>query len=283
MNRNKKGSKAPKKPKGQKKPNNSLTSYAAAAVSSSLSQRITFSGGARDGNLKITFRLPIAQIGNSGTTANGGLLYPGGNYTTGVIVNSDSLYDPVVANVYSYWQSVGLNLMAECFSRYKTSGRCKFVYCPQSSSTSTDRLVFGFSSDPQHPLIIQAGSVPTTQANLLGLRESIPFAPWNEWEMSVHVDTLQKYVFSSNEDAADLRLTGFGSMGCVGLSSIVSPTVYGVLYLEGSFEFEDMNPLVVLTSSPPYLKKSRKVKNHNVDDVKEDEVFVKASSSALRK
>jgi len=273
MNRNKKGAKkAPKNSKvsqpSQPQNRGIAHMYAPAAVSSSLRSYVKFSSGTRDGSLCASFRLPLCQIGNAGTTGNSysGLLASSGGYTSSLGLHVDAV-DSTNAT-FSYWQSPGVNLIAECFSRYQVrGGKGRFVYCPQSTSASTDRLVFAFSSDPDHPLIYNGGSALTTQTNLLGLAESIPFAPWNEWSMDVHLDGLQKYVASvasSSLDTTERRLTALGIFGCQGTSAQTTAAVYGVLYFECTVCFEDMNPLVVLTGTPTSVRRQKKMRSVEV-------------------
>jgi len=262
MNRNKKGqvghNQPRKKSNGSKAQGKAASSglvrtMVGAAVSSSIRSTYSFGPGSKPGSLRMNYRVPLVQLGNDGT-AGLGILRPDGFYCSSVGVHADCIDNQ--NTVFNYWQSPAVNLIAESFSRYKNLG-LTLEYCPQSTTVVADRLVLGFSSDPDHPLLFPS----TTTTELLALSDSVPFAPWNEFRMPVHVDSTEKYIASVSSTALDTterRLTAMGILGCTALTSVTAPAVYGVLYATGSVEFLDLNPLVVVTGTPSYLRRRLK-------------------------
>jgi hypothetical protein len=229
----------------------------AAGYSSSLRNIVRFGRGSEEGSMRVEFCVPIVQIGNSGVTGNFGLKYANGDYQAVAGLGPSGLLTNTSSAGPDYWQNSAINSISQAFSRYSTR-KLRFEYRPQSTSTQADQLVFGFASDPMNPLLgLAAGA--TTADNLLGLSESIPFAPWNAWSLPVRHDAAMKYLDqTSDTTASGTRFTQAGAFGCVAENTaVVTPVTYGVLYLCGEFDFHDLNPIVLLSGTDPGRQRRR--------------------------
>jgi hypothetical protein len=240
----------------------STSGTVAAGYSSSLRNIVRFGRGSTEDSMRVEFCVPVCQIGNSGTSGNYALKYADGTFNSlaGLVPSGLS---PTWDHSLVYWQNSAINSISQAFSRY-TTRKLRFEYRPQSTSTQADQLVFGFSSDPLNPLLGYTLGA-TTADNLLGLSESIPFAPWNAWTLPVRHDSAMKYISQADLEGgsggtAEARLTMSGSFGCVAENTaIVAPVTYGVLYLCGEFDFHDLNPIVLLSGSDPGRQRVKKI------------------------
>lgn len=138
------------------------------------------------------------------------------------------------------------DLIASAFTRYKLK-KVVFHYEPQSSATSTERLVFAFAPDPLHPILWNA-STPDLD-DLLALSDSIAFAPWRGWSMDVSdkLDDTLMYTFSQPSTAIsafDERFSDFGVISCITSSgSTGSTNTCGILYMELMVELTQFCPI----------------------------------------
>jgi len=223
------------------------------AYGGSLRTRIRFGAGRQDGSMRVEFCVPLARIGNSGTTGNAGLLLSDSNYYTSSALSPVGLFNGSGRAAPVYWQSSAINSISQAFSRHQVKN-LRFEYRPQSTTARDDELVFGFSSDPNNPLVSPA--LGATPESLLGLSENFPFAPWMAWSLPVRHDVVEKYNVGANSGVlSEDRWVLDGAFGCCGESSVTSPQVYGVLYLCGDYEMMDLNPYVALTGTDPGLRR----------------------------
>lgn len=142
------------------------------------------------------------------------------------------------------------DLIASCFTKYEVK-RKKFHYYPQCATTETNRMVFAYASDPNHPSIWAAAP---SQALLESLAESIPFSPWAAWQMDVtNVGLSKAEYFTYDALAAAVgtsassyleRFASFGSIGCLA-SDADAGAVYGLIYLELEIELFEFCPVSV--------------------------------------
>ncbi len=223
----------------------------AAGYSSSMRQSYKFNG--RD-SLTCKFVLAAYEIGTGNATRDG--LRP----ITGVADQAAcarlSLTDPrgyTVGGVDTpmAFISPAFDLLCSTFARYQVKG-CRFHYCPQSGTNTTQRMVFAFAADPAHPLINATTAV--TQAKLEAVTDSVPFAPWEQWSLDVTHSIDKKLMLftydgangSSTEDRLE-RLSSFGVIGCQSSANGTATTgdVFGVLYMELTVEFRDFAPISV--------------------------------------
>jgi hypothetical protein len=165
-------------------------------------------------------------------------------------------------------------LMALNFVNYRLHG-LEFIYEPQSTTTALDRCVFGFAADALHPLLKNSDGTQDISQRILALEDSVAFAPWERWTLNVS-DSLKAedlYVSdfietsTNNERQYSARIanrfSSFGSIAasCSNTSTLVSQTVYGIIYARIKVEFKEFCPLIsVVTGSLDYPPGKEKVK-----------------------
>jgi hypothetical protein len=290
----KKSSAPPKKSKGGRGYGNGLVA-APAAMSSFMKQKITF-GGKR--HLPLEFILPIATIGQSSTSGQTSAIIDGaGTPLTGMQLNLTHVKGQLNAGGEDFaaeFTSQVLDLLGSAFAKFRIK-KCRFHYRPQSGTNSTQELVFAFSSDPVHPLVynVAGGTIPTT-SGLLGLPDSIPFAPWAPWDMDVSGTLNKTFEFynassSNNEGAtsnAITRFDSFGSIACIAsTASTTTAVTYGVLYMSGELDLIELSP--ISTTRPTLLLKRISQYQAAYDAYQESErkrekeMFSHSSSSSL--
>jgi len=232
--------------------NNGFTSSAPIAVSNDLQQFVTFDRGSKENTLRMSCCIPLYQIcSNSYAASNlniGGLSRDSSTNFASVSIGalggteSDSTTD-----VNQLYLSPVLQLQGSSFVRYAMT-KCMFVYEPQSPTTVSDRLVFAYANDPDHPMINPDGTIPS-QATLLALSDSVAFAPWRSWSLDVSKTVRQDLLYTSPDSTnPDLnRFSYFGAIGCVPSiepTSNTPVTVYGILYGCFEIEFREFCPLI---------------------------------------
>lgn len=228
-----------------------FASDAPIAVSDDLQQFVRFERGSKDSNLMITCCIPLYQIcSNRFTTSlvTGGLSQDGTSNFASVSLGATGGTDSSsTADVDRTYLSPVLLLQGTSFVRYAIR-KMKFIYEPQSPTTTTDRMIFAFANDPNHPNINPTGDVPT-QSNLLALSDSVAFAPWRSWSLDVSKSVNQNllYTFEEDNSPAENRFTFFGAIGCVPSvqPTVATPTtIYGILYGCFTIEFREFCPLI---------------------------------------
>lgn len=138
------------------------------------------------------------------------------------------------------------DLIASAFTRYEVKS-LKFHYEPQSSATTTERLVFAFAPDPLHPIIYDQSSTVDT---LLAVSDSVAFAPWRTWTIDVtdKMDKTLYYTYSDPSVAGGTfsdRFSDFGSIACVTSDTATATnTSCGVLYMEIDVELVEFCPII---------------------------------------
>jgi hypothetical protein len=223
------------------------------AVSDDLQQFVRFGQADNDASLRVHMCVPLYNINSnyfSGSLIRGGLSlsptdsfpYVALNDLTGAYAGGGS--DTAKAYINRVMGDIG-----SAFVRYAVE-KCVFYYEPQSPTTVSDRLVFAFAADPEHPNIkTTPGSA--SQSKLLSLSDSVAFAPWRAWQLDV-TSALKKadkdLLYSYNQDNSELdnRFTFFGSIGCIpSLEPAVTTamTVYGILYAELIIDFYELDPV----------------------------------------
>jgi len=228
-----------------------FASTAPIAVSDDLQQYVHFERGSKDSNLIVSCCIPFYQIcSNSFTTSlvTGGLSRDG--TTNFASVGLGSLGGTITSgglDVDTGYLSPVLKLQGTSFVRYGVR-KCQFIYEPQSPTTGTDRMVFAYANDPNHPNVNPTDSSPT-QASLLALSDSVAFAPWRSWSLDVSKSVNQNLLYTFEESTLSLenRFTFFGAIGCVPSNQplVATPvTVYGILYACIVIEFREFCPLV---------------------------------------
>jgi len=200
----------------------------------------------------------LLNVGTSGTTGDtAALQLPGTseqayNTTWNPISGSGTTEGPAL--VTTPWINPVWELIASAFVRYKIR-KMIFEYMPQAASTTDDQLVFAFANDPLHPVIGVNPVTPAalTNAQLLGMSDSVPFMPWREWSLDV-TDSFNGdqplFVARANElgSAAPIGATyRFSEAGCFALTNAATSSTrktYGVLYLHSTVEFEEFCPVL---------------------------------------
>lgn len=225
---------------------------APAAVSDDLQQFVRFMPGSKESHLKVCARVPLYFVNSNyhdGTNLiRGGLSLTSTNSFPYIALSSiTGIYAGGGTDVVKNYISPVFNLIGSAFTRYKIKG-CKFLYEPQSSTQTSDRLVFAYANDPEHPLI-KATPAAASQGKLLALADSMSFAPWKTWELDVSQEVNQDLLYTYNQDntETDNRFNMFGSIGCIPSvepTSTTAMTVYGVLYAELCFEFVEFCPII---------------------------------------
>ncbi len=241
-------------PRRQAPPRRQTQGALAAGYSSSRRQSFTFNGS---DSLRCKFSIAIYEIG-AGAGTRDGLRGSAGvaNQTANVRLSPTDPggYTVAGAATQNAFLSPAPDLLFSAFARFRVES-CVFRYCPQSGTNTTQRMVFAFAADPAHPLIDASAAV--TQAKLEAVADSVPFAPWEEWELSVtHALDKKAWLYTydtlSGSGTNDL-IERFAAFGCIGCQSSANGTavtgdVFGVLYMDLSVEFREFAP--ISTSTP---------------------------------
>ena len=240
---------------------------APSAVSDDLQQFVRFGQGARGSTLRMHVRVPLYQV-NSNYHDGSSMIRGGLSRTT-----TDSFPYVALGATAGYYAGGGtdtekaylspaLDNMGSNFVRYSMV-QCRFLYEPQSSTATSDRLIFAFASDPEHPNI-KGTPATASQSKLLALQDSVAFAPWRSWELDISqsLRSLSKdplYTYNQDTQEYDNRFMSFGAIGCVPSvepSSTTPMTVYGILYSDFIIDFIEMDP--TNTTGPSLIQPSAK-------------------------
>ncbi len=237
------------------------------AISDDLQQFVHFGQGSKDSSLRVHMCIPLFNVNSNYYTTS---LLRGGLSTSSIdsfpyidLTAIQGIYAGGGSDMVKTYSNRVLGDIGSAFTRYRVL-KCKFIYEPQSPTTVSDRLVFAFAADPEHPLIKNTPGT-SSQTKLLGLTESVAFAPWRAWELDVTSsirDAGKEALYTYNQDTAeyDNRFMAFGAIGCVpSVEPIVATpmTVYGVLYAELVFEFIEMDP--INTTDPTFFNPKPRV------------------------
>jgi hypothetical protein len=178
-----------------------------------------------------------------------------------------------------HWISPHIPLLAVAFDRYRMHSLA-FHYEPQSTTVVDDRLVFAWTDDPSHPFLAPSSvSGPTpSQLEQLVTQDSVAFAPWKSWTLTVPVAKDPRFLYQTDLTASGIRLADIGSFSCVGSAAPTTPIQYGILYADFCIEFFDPVPIVqdvtVFT-----LARKRPSRRQVVEEKKEDEKWDEISPS----
>jgi len=225
---------------------------APAAISHDRGQFTRFSAGSKPGSLVMHTNAAISRFltENTHATSTGALNMPGGfgvsaelNLThplrlgPGGTAALDSFITPI------------FDLIASAFVRYRLRKLC-FHYEPQSSSTTSNQLVFAFAADPVHPILWN--STPPDGDDLLALADSRAFMPWMPWSMDVTQSIDTKTIMYTYSDPSTTvgtfseRFSDFGVLACVGATPNQGALANcGVLYMESEIELLEFCPISV--------------------------------------
>lgn len=220
--------------------------------------------GSHEG-IRIHSCIPIAQIGCSGAGNNGFQMSPtlGGAVTTPQTValtpyNAQGVEWVPTFSTYSAlieysWISPHIPLVSLAFDRYRVMG-CTFRYEPQSTATLSERLVFSWTDDPEHPFLSPSsnvsGTTQITQMNQLITKDSVAFMPWKKWDLPVPVSSEPKFLYDLAGN--NLRFSNFGVMTCTTTSGVAN--TYGILYVDLIVDLFDPVPIVTSGNIPAYLR-----------------------------
>lgn len=147
--------------------------------------------------------------------------------------------------------SPALDLLASAFTRYRIK-RCKFIYAPQSTTNTVNRITFAYASDPLHPAICPITPAVTTPEGLEGLADSIVFAPWAGWELDVSKALPKDWLFIGTSLAQDIAVTDssrfeyFGAIGGIITPSSSGAARFGTIYQEFEIEFKEFCPITII-------------------------------------
>lgn len=218
------------------------------AVSNDLQQYTRFSSGRDGSSLRMHTCCAITEVNRTSTTAApAGLLFSGVLQATAVQLSLTRPFARADASGLSVgFTSPVWDLIGSAFTRYRIK-KLIFHYEPQCPATATERLVFAFAKDPDHPLLWTSTA---SSANNLAVADSIAFMPWRSWSMDVsHImdDTLYyTYDFNASTDSSTDRFSNFGVIACSTSSvSQASSLIGGVLYMETEVEFVEFCPISV--------------------------------------
>lgn len=220
-------------------------------VSESMKQSFTWGGKPTK---RMELRLAAYEIGAGASTTDGlrgisGVASQTSNVRLGLTTQAG--YRAAGTNTTNEFLSPALDLEASSFTRFRCK-RLRFQYCPQSGTNTTQRMVFAYANDPDHPLINTA--VPS-QAQLESVSDSIPFAPWKPWTLDVS-SSLDKTSWLYTYDGApsagvttDIvdRFNTIGVIGCMASANgtVTTGDVFGVLYIIADLEFKEFCPISV--------------------------------------
>lgn len=227
----------------------------AAGYSSYRRQRTTFAGKE---NLPVKYSIAIYQIGTGAATIDGLRGSSGvANQTSCARLNLIDQYGYTVAGASTQnpFLSPEPDLLTSSFTRFRATS-LRFRYEPQSGTDTQEQSVFAFAADPAHPLI---NTTSGTQAKLLSVADSIPFAPWRAWELDVS-RSLDKNVWLWTSDlltagsTTNDQLERLNALGCIGCIASIAGTagtgdVFGVLYMDITVEYKEFCPISVTRPS----------------------------------
>lgn len=226
------------------------------AVSEDLQQYTRFAGSGD--RLRMRTCAAISQIMRKGDTGNAlqdpstldcycslqlNLTQPAGLTSAGTKQNTEYI-SPV------------FDLIASAFVRYRMLS-LKFHYEPQSSATTTERLVFAFADDPMHPILWNA-TIPSQQG-LLALSDSVAFAPWRSWSMDVSHRVQDQLFYTFTDPSTTVgslveRFSDFGVLSCITSDISTGETAAcGILYMEAEVELVEFCPISVTLPSASFL------------------------------
>jgi hypothetical protein len=144
--------------------------------------------------------------------------------------------DPTSANTLGNF----LQLISSGFARYRFM-RLILHYRPIAvAATSELSAVFGFSSDPDHPLL----SISPTNAKILdaGGFRFVAWQPW-DYECALEDTGIMKYGYGVTATVADKRQGSSGIVVCLNETSITATSNYGVLWATFEVELYEPAPL----------------------------------------
>ena len=227
---------------------------AVVGVSKDLEQFTRFNPGSTRNSLRMHTCAPLCQVERStGTVTVGTALQLVSNSYVSCQLNMThpAGLTGAGAKALDGYTSPVFDLIASAFVRYKVH-KLVFHYEPQSSATTTERLVFAFAEDPLHPVLWNA-SVPN-QSSLLSLANSVAFMPWKSWSMDVSEQLSESlfYTFSDptiTVDAQTERFSDFGVISILTDTFNTSNATCGVLYMEIDVEFFEFCPISVTRPS----------------------------------
>lgn len=241
---------------------NAGMSGAPVGVSEDIQQYTTFSTGRSKDGLRMRACAAICELNRiSNSAPPGALNLPTG---TGSAMSCQlNLTQPAEltnlgAKLNVEYTSPVFDLIASAFVRYKVNG-LKFHYEPQSSATTTERLVFAFAEDPMHPLLWNT-TVPS-QAKLLALADSIAFAPWRSWTMDVSHRLADQTFYTFTDPGLTMstsasfaeRFSDFGVISCITSAFAGAEQPCGVLYMEIDVEFLEFCPISITMPASKHL------------------------------
>jgi len=224
-------------------------STAPAAVSMSVGMSLNFSSAKGGRHLVAGACLPICQIGTdlftnglvlttgAGTSAPAGFAFLNPQFLPGY--QKDAADPPTGVN--GRWLAPQVSLISQAFDKYHVRAM-EFIYEPQSTTATADRLVFAYSEDPRHPIL--GGAAATTvpsQTDLLITPDSVAFAPWTPWTLRVPVENTDEYYIAPQDQ--NQRLSYHGLIACRS-TTVAAAVTYGVLYCRLLYEFVDPVPVV---------------------------------------
>lgn len=225
------------------------SSSAPAAVNTIMRQGVSFAGN--QGNLVMRGKIALLDVGTGAAGQTGCLQDYNTNVARGVRLSVGQLValgTSGASYVFADQVSPALDLISSAFTRYRVK-RMKFIYAPQSTTNTVNRITFAYASDPLHPSICPATAAVTTPEGMEGLADSIVFAPWMGWELDVSKSLPKDWLFtcSTNGDVTNgneaSRFEFFGAVGGVITPSSAGASRYGTLYQEFEIEFKEFCPI----------------------------------------
>lgn len=244
------------------------SSLAPAAISTSRRMAVSYSSlsASSMSGLRVVCTVPICEIGNDSKFNNGLFVQGAGTSSASFSTVANMLpYEmsavagitggpPIPGNLgmKASYISPHLPLLALAFDRYKMNS-LTFHYEPQSTSTVSDRLVFAWTDDPNHPFLSASASyngVVPTQLQALVTPDSVAFMPWKQWSLKVPVSREPHFLYDQGNtigtggETDTSRLYSFGAMTCVASAVGGDPIQYGVLYATISIDLIDPVPIV---------------------------------------
>lgn len=224
---------------------------APAGVSQDLQQFTRFLPSNGGNGIRIHSCFALASILRISSDAQGAGLRDGTGGSTGISMQL-SATDPALLAAGGTKSSADFvspifDLIASAFVRYRVT-RLVFHYEPQSSATTSERMVFAFAADPLHPILWNS-TVPN-QTSLLAVADSVAFAPWRAWSMDVTYRLGNTFLYTFADSSTTVgtfteRFNDFGVISCITSSVSGSTADCGILYGEIEVEFEEFCPISV--------------------------------------